>query len=214
MSEAREVIADWVESHGRPKILSPEEDVHLFFFADELTDSPVVLLNRNGNFARLIKADGPSSSGWRVWNTWKDLLQGDNWQRTLIFEEDIWAAIHKVPVGPKGDQPELLSLMPRGATNGSRAAVLRHQIFRVNFFRTSDGNWNKFRLNNGFGNSSMEIEGKVWESEAAFMWALDNLSEEAPPGRGRLDTNPYVRERVMEKVKVEMEAHPLFGEWG
>ena len=70
--DARERVEDFVSRYGGPNGASLTEDIHVFYFAVDLEDSPVILLNRNGNHVRLVKDE----RGWSVYPMWSREIIG------------------------------------------------------------------------------------------------------------------------------------------
>lgn len=207
--DAREKVEDFISRHGGPNVVSLTEDIHAFYFALELEDSPVILLNRNGNHVRLVK----SERGWSAYPMWNNMF--DTERPVVRNQADLMTAIHKVSVGPwKQGAQEALCLFPKEAFAGNRRrACFRWHAVDVRFQKGQAGDF-QFFLSTPDGEMSPRYSDKLWESEDAFMWCVENLDLQSPPGRLIGNTNPMQRDREMKEAVDDLEENPLFGAWG
>ena len=209
--DARERVEDFVSRYGGPNGASLTEDIHVFYFAVDLEDSPVILLNRNGNHVRLVKDE----RGWSVYPMWSNLFDFDRSRAVVRNQPDLMSAIHKVSVGPwKQGAQEALCLFPKEAfASKRRRACFRWHEVDVRFQKGQRGEFN-FSLTNPDGEMSPQYADKLWESEDAFLWCVENLDLQNPPGRLIGGTNPMQRDREMKEAVDGIEDNPLFGAWG
>lgn len=210
MNSLETVIEDFVAMHGRPAQVSLDDFTHIFHFDEsDWRKSPVIFVNRNGNYMRLaIDAEGK----YRLLKTWNGMFDDGHFgPASPIRHSDPEKSIQLISVGPDRGRKELPSLLPREATRGARIAVFRHHMAKVNWVKSSS--FNRFTLTaiDKMQCRSLELTGKVWESVDAVNWFTANMKEPLSIWAPGVPVNPYEREREMEVAMAALEDNPLWG---
>lgn len=172
-------ITSFVQRHGKPAVASLSEDTHIFHFDPDgyWQDSPVVLVNRNGNQFRLFR----KPIDWLFAKTWAKFAECDDWHIAAdLRRPDPVQLIQLAGAGPQSSRPsafESLCLLPREVTTGRRKAVWRSHIIDTGFDRAN----NTFTLYPPSGGAPYIERGKLWESQAAADWCREAFAAvEAP----------------------------------
>lgn len=202
----QERVSDFALKHDGPRSLSLSTETHLFYFCDgDWRNSPVILVNKNGNYARLMrKPDGY----WKIIKTWNTLFDFAPWMDTGKGNMDPEMALAMISHGPAFGKSECLSLFPKGAFGDTRRrAVWRHKIMRISFDQPN----NRFTIiPNESGPGLFAGSGKPWESAEAHAWCMATFD---PPEIGLPSAveNPYERAAANENMVAALEDNPLFG---
>lgn len=168
MVDPIKTVLDYVERHGQPACVSLSDNTHVFHFSDtsQYRDSPILLVNRNGNHFRLINN---GKGYWTYAKTWANLFEVAAWHKVPNMDRaDVSIAISLASIGPQYHGPafETVCLLPRDATYKKRVAVWREHTLSV-FFRPRDS----FDLTTKSG-ATFHGNGKLWESRDASSWCL------------------------------------------
>lgn len=199
----RDEIAAYVERFAKPKVATIADDIHIFHFEQDgyWQDSPICLVNRNGNHFRIIRqGDGD----WLFARTWSGLFECKDWEiGANLRRPDPLNLIQLAGSGPQSNKPdafESLCLLPKGSTTGRRKTVWRGTVMDASF----DQRGGTFMLWPG-GNPSPAFPGKLWESREAVDWCRTTLVDQATVEEVK------VRKAFGDEQIAALEDNPLFG---
>lgn len=199
-------IAEWLCEHPMPKVVSLDDETHLFVFNDEWSLSPLIFVNRNGNYQRLIWINGT----WHAFATWRTLFPTEDWEFKGLKDQDPGKVIAKISVGPPRGHNEGLCYLPKEATRTTRrVAAYRHELLTVNHANDAFS----LSLVGGLKLSPM-FGGKPWLSADAVEWVKRNMSQCAPLSHDLAAANPYTSKQRQADLVSSLEDNPLFGMWG
>jgi hypothetical protein len=209
--EDRCYVEAFIASYGRPKVVSLSAVTHLFYFhPTDWRQSPVILVNKNGNYMRIMREVGTSK--FRMVKTWNNLFDPQQWMILDGNNVDAEKVVAMISEGPGVGRSEMLSLFPKEAFPGrGRKAAYRQHVVDV-WFDMKGGTFKLLREDRGA--QSLDLPGKPWESVLAVNWCKANLGEELKLEAPGLVENPYEREAALTAAFEELEDNPLWGAFG
>lgn len=205
--EDKDEVMTFISLNGGPNQISLSDNTHLFHFhRSDWTKSPLILVNKNGNYCRILRN---MQGQYFCVDTWNSLFDWQDWMfKMRRFDTDPEKILALISIGA-GNKPETLSLFPRDAyPKKGRMACVRWQAIPIRFHLDSG----TFTLT--LGEETRTFKGKAWESREAFNVALVSLPTQPPALESGIIENPYERELALQRVGAELESNPLWGAFG
>jgi hypothetical protein len=143
-------------------------DAHIFWWDTcGAEDADFAIINRNGNFARVIQKGG-------IWEVYKNLGRAgqcftpEHWEKLSLRGPCLREIAQKMWL-PDRDE-ERLTFLPKELTppRKRRMLICRNQLFTLNGLGDTEG----FKLIGPGGVDSPTFQGKPWESVPAIDWAV------------------------------------------
>lgn len=201
-------VQEFIRKNSGPNVTSLSEGTHLFYFhRDDWRKSPLVLVNKNGNYCRLMRqGDG----NWICVDTWNALFEFDGWMHKMKARNtDPERLLAMVSDGSGRAKRETPCLFPKGAfAAGRRRACVRYGIAEVSMNQASGIFTLYVREETHVGH------GKVWESTAAAVWMIKHFPGKHESAIAGEVENPFERAALMEQVHIALEDNPLWGAFG
>jgi hypothetical protein len=187
----RERLERYVAAGCPAQTESVLSDAHIFWWDTcGAEDADFAIVNRNGNFARVIQRGG-------IWEVYKNLGRAgqcftpEGWEKLSLSGPCLREIAQKMWLPSRNE--ERLTFLPRELTpKGRRRLICRDQLFTL-ISKMDDG---VFHLELG-GVQSPAFPGKPWESQAAVDWAVARC--------GDVDA-PKSAEQVLAQVQVQQAA--------
>ncbi len=202
-------VTDFVARNGGPKIVSLSAGTHIFAFHDEWRESALLLVNKNGNQARLIRHD---DRRYTMVKTWNSMWDHQDWMLTSAVRfADPEQSVAIISDGPIGGKREMLSFFPKEAfASGQRRLVWRGHILRL----VSNMGAGTFQLHPADSTlpRSPDHTGKPWESFAATDWCRINLPAAIPMAEAGIE-NPHERKVAVAAMAESLQDHALWGQF-
>ncbi|MGE8141791.1 hypothetical protein ACQKOE_07435 [Novosphingobium sp. NPDC080210] len=205
--EDKDEVMAFIDLNGGPKQVSLSDTTHLFHFhRSDWQESPLVLVNKNGNYCRILR--NMQGEHFCV-DTWNSLFDWQPWMfKMQRLDPDPEKILAMISVG-NGNKPECMTLFPREAYPGKgRYACVRWKALPV-----------RFNLDNGtfsipVDTAQRTFSGKLWENVEAFKAVLACMSATPPNLATGVIENPFERQVAYEQHAVALQDNPLWGAFG
>jgi hypothetical protein len=166
LSEGEAAVANWGKDGLLPTVSSISADTHLFhgYSGDDLVNgwknATFLLLNKNGNFLRLVKSDG-NWHGFKFWSSGTNQLKA----LTSHYVDNL---LHLVSAG--STRGERLTYLPGTIKhNGKRVVVWRNRMLTCRILSGGVG-FELTPINYELDGVSEKFEDKPWMSALAVEW--------------------------------------------
>jgi hypothetical protein len=201
----RQSVADFIALNGAPAVVSISDDTHIFHFERSgfWEECPLLLVNRNGHYFRLIQQP---QGDFLFAKTWTAAFETKPWEVEANLRRADPAALTRLcgigPQGTRGKPFETLSLLPRDLTTGGRKAVYRQHMMDVYFITGND----QFTLTRRDTGERKTFAGKLWESQEASIWANETFANVPLKVVAAVKRGPVAAEAL-----AQLEENPLWG---
>lgn len=206
-------VEQFIAHNGKPMQVSLSDRTHLFYFhRSDWRASPLVFVNKNGNYCRLIReADG----NWFCADTWNSLFDYQPWMRKItVRSPDPDRILAMVSPGPAHGKSETPCLFPKECfTAWGRKACFRWGVVDVKF-KFNEGTFSIGYTDHNGASQYRSFQGKPWESREAGSWLMADFGGASPTAVSGEIENPFERQVAHEKFAEALEDNPLFGAFG